>query len=199
MPQWFCDTHKSSNAKCFKCKAPFAKVGRSHKFCSEACAFPPCAFMGCTTPRPQYSGNEFDNMPQWFCDDHKPADALCMNCDAPFVKLGRSQKFCSEACTFPPCAFVGCSVPRPQRSGNELDNMPQWFCEDHKPAVARCMNCKATFAKHKGNQTIALPNANSHHVHSLIVMLQDFNAVDMSSTICLNGSAMIINFQMHVA
>ena len=125
---------------CFECAHPAcARCGKVSKdvvrtttlvngqyFCIT-CKFQTCVI--CKKARQRIDkGNAFGS---YTCPDCFSSNGKCLNCKKEFIPLP-NQKYCSQTCRYPHCAFNKCTVPRPRGSVYGFDQMPVWFCKLHK-------------------------------------------------------------------
>ena len=67
------------------------------------------------------------------CPDCFSSNGKCLKCKKKFIPVP-NQKYCSQTCRYPHCAFKKCEVPRPRGGVYAFDKMPEWFCRLHKCA-----------------------------------------------------------------
>ena len=124
------------------------------KYYCEDCRYPPCKVCKVARRVPD-SKNKFDK--DWTCLDCR---LKCSNCSAPLgASSERSGKvsqtpYCSDACRYPPCAWVPvgkakpCRAQRPHHPDYLYHKKPEWHCKKHRKCLTSLQGgARAPFVK----------------------------------------------------
>lgn len=126
---------------CYECQHPAcAKCGKEtmyavainilmdgQYFCTD-CRYEKCIVCKVNQRRCLKPDRAFQS---YTCPDCTGSGGNCLNCGKK-ISYAPNNKYCSNQCRWPPCAFKKCKAQRPESGQNSFDKVPVCYCKLHR-------------------------------------------------------------------